>query len=86
MPIETGTNDVIVADNDYIIRNILRSLLESKGFTVLSAIDGLEAVDYATRTIARFVILDLRMPKLDGFAACSQIRQLPGSPMYRSQS
>ncbi len=78
MPIETGTNDVIVADNDYIIRNILRSLLEGKGFTVLSAIDGLEAVDYATRTIARFAILDLRMPKLDGFAACSQIRQLPG--------
>ena len=80
MSIETGTNDVIVADNDYIIRNILRSLLEGKGFTVLSAIDGLEAVDYATRTIARFVILDLRMPKLDGFAACSQIRQLPGYP------
>jgi CheY-like chemotaxis protein len=74
MPIETGTNDVIVADNDYIVRNILRSLLDGKGFTVLSAIDGLEALDYATR----FVILDLRMPKLDGFAACSQIRQLPG--------
>jgi CheY-like chemotaxis protein len=80
MPIETGTNDVIVADNDYIIRNILRSLLEDKGLTVLSAIDGQEAVDYAKRTIARFVILDLRMPKLDGFAACSQIRQLPGYP------
>jgi CheY-like chemotaxis protein len=80
MPIETGTNDVIVADNDYIVRNILRSLLEDRGFTVLSAIDGLEAVDYATRTIARVVILDLRMPKLDGFAACSQIRQLPGYP------
>ena len=59
MPIDAGTNDVIVADNDYIIRNILRSLLESKGFTVLSAIDGLEAVDYATRTIAWLVILDL---------------------------
>ena len=53
-------------------------LFRSKGFTVLSAIDGLEAVDYATRTIARLVILDLRMPKLDGFAACSQIRRLPG--------
>ena len=33
MPIETGTNDVIVADNDYTIRNILRSLLEGNGFT-----------------------------------------------------
>jgi CheY-like chemotaxis protein len=77
MSIDTGTRDVIIADNDYIIRNILRSLLEGKGFTVLSAINGLEALDYATHTTALFVILDLRMPKLDGFAACSQIRQLP---------
>ena len=45
MPIETGTNDVIVADNDYIVRNILRSLLEGEGLTVLSAIHGLEALD-----------------------------------------
>jgi CheY-like chemotaxis protein len=44
MPIETGTNDVIVADNDYIVRNILRSLLEGEGLTVLSAIHGLEAL------------------------------------------
>jgi CheY-like chemotaxis protein len=71
-------NDVIIADNDHIIRGILRSTLERCGFNVLPTTDGLEALDYATRTVARLVILDFRMDKLDGLAACSQIRRLPG--------
>ena len=70
--------DVIIADNDYIIRGILRSVLEGQSFSVLQAVDGIEAVDYAMRTNARLVILDYKMPKLDGFAACMQIRRLPG--------
>jgi CheY-like chemotaxis protein len=70
--------DVIIADNDYIIRGILRSVLEGQNFSVLQAVDGLEAIDYATRTNAHLVILDYKMPKLDGFAACAQIRRLPG--------
>ena len=70
--------DVIVADNDYIVRGILRSILEREGFTVLQAVDGLEAIDYAMRVHARLVILDYKMPRLDGFGACAQIRHLPG--------
>jgi CheY-like chemotaxis protein len=69
--------DVIIADNDYIIRGILRSVLEGQNFSVLQAVDGIEAIDYATRTTAHLVILDYKMPKLDGFAACAQIRRLP---------
>ena len=71
-------NDVIVADSDRILRGILRSLLDTSGFNVLLAVDGLEAIDYATRTLARLVILDFNMPNLDGLAACGQIRRLPG--------
>jgi CheY-like chemotaxis protein len=41
-------------------------------------VDGIEAIDYASRTNAQLVILDYKMPKLDGFAACAQIRRLPG--------
>jgi two-component system, chemotaxis family, chemotaxis protein CheY len=70
--------DVIIADNDRIIRSILRSLLDTSGFNVLQAVDGLEAIDYAMRTLARLVILDYKMPRLDGLAACGQIRRLPG--------
>ena len=71
------TRDVIIADNDYIIRSILRTVLEVQKFNVLQAIDGIEAVDYATRTTARLVILDYKMPRLDGFATCAEIRCLP---------
>jgi CheY-like chemotaxis protein len=78
MSTDVLANDVIIADNDCIIRGILRSILENRGFVVLQAVDGLEAVDYATRTRVRLVILDYRMPRLDGFAACAQIRRLPG--------
>lgn len=70
--------DVIIADNDYIVRSILRSVLERQNLSVLVAIDGVEAVDYAKRTNALLVILDYKMPRLDGFAACAAIRQLPG--------
>ena len=46
---EAIPNDVIVADNDYIVRGILRSILDRHGFSVLQAVDGLEAIDYAMR-------------------------------------
>lgn len=78
MPNDAEAQDVIVADNDYTIRAILRSFLEDEGFTVLQAVDGYGAIDYATRTRARAIILDYKMPRLDGINACAEIRRLPG--------
>src|SRR5579872_5748828 len=69
--------DVIIADNDYIIRGILRSVLEDRNFSVLPAVDGIEAIDLAVRTRACLVILDYMMPRLDGIATCAEIRCLP---------
>jgi two-component system, chemotaxis family, chemotaxis protein CheY len=74
---DASAKDVIVADNDYIIRGILRSVLEGEGFTVLQTIDGFEAIDYAMRTRACLVVLDYKMPRLDGISACAEIRRLP---------
>lgn len=78
MPNDLGTNDVIVADNDSIIRGILRSVLEAEGFTALSAVNGVEAIDLAMRTRARLIILDYKMPRLDGVTSCAEIRALDG--------
>ncbi len=75
---DTGAKDVIVADNDYIVRGILRSVLDGQGFTVIQAVNGLEAIEYATRTSARLIILDYKMPKMDGLSACAKIRRLSG--------
>jgi CheY-like chemotaxis protein len=71
-------NDVIVADNDHVMRDILRSVLEAEGLTVLPVADGEEAIEYATRTHANLLVLDYKMPRLDGISACAVIRSLPG--------
>ena len=68
---------LIIADNDGSMRGILRSVLEHPRRVVFLAADGLEAVQYAQHTVADLVLLDMRMPRLDGLEACAQIRQLP---------
>jgi CheY-like chemotaxis protein len=68
---------VIVADNDSMMRGLLRTVLEQPGRTLLLCADGLEAVELATQTLATLVLLDLRMPRMGGIEACLQIRELP---------
>ena len=68
---------VIVADDDAIVRGVLRSRLEAIDQIVLLASDGLEAVALAARMQARLILLDLKMPRLDGLVACRRIRQMP---------
>src|SRR6185312_15147376 len=45
---------------------------------VLSAVNGVEAIDLAMRTRARLIILDYKMPRLDGVTSCAEIRALDG--------
>lgn len=68
---------VIVADDDAVIRDVLRSTLEAVDQTVFLACDGQEAVDLASRMRAKLIILDLKMPRLNGLLACQQIREMP---------
>jgi DNA-binding response OmpR family regulator len=69
---------VIVADDDPLIRSVLKAKLEAIDQDVFLAHNGLEAVELASRVQASLVILDIKMPKLDGILACEKIRQLAG--------
>ena len=69
---------IIVADDDAMIRDVVRANLAAIGQDVFLAYNGQEAVTIASRMQASLVILDIKMPKLSGFDACAQIRQLPG--------
>src|SRR5580658_2442013 len=77
----TTDETIIVADNDSMMRGLLRTALEKPGRTLLLCADGMEAVELAEQSLACLVLLDLRMPKMDGIEACQQIRELP---RYRS--
>jgi CheY-like chemotaxis protein len=77
LPTETVDETIIVAENDSMMRGILRSVLERPGRSLLLCTDGLEAVELAEQNLATMVLLDLRMPRMDGIEACQQIRELP---------
>jgi DNA-binding NarL/FixJ family response regulator len=65
---------VVIADDQDLVRSGLRLLLESKGCEVVGeASNGREAVDVATRTRPEVVLMDVRMPVLDGIAATREL-------------
>jgi CheY-like chemotaxis protein len=68
---------VIIADDDPLIRSVLRSKLQGVGQSVIMAKDGLEAVEAASKVRATLIVLDFNMPRLNGLEACKRIRELP---------
>ena len=77
MPNETFDETVIVAENDSMMRGLIRMMLARPGRSLLLCSDGMEAVELAAHSLATLVLLDLRMPRMDGIEACQHIRALP---------
>ncbi|MDX8390029.1 MAG: response regulator [Mariprofundaceae bacterium] len=68
---------VLIADDDPMFCVILRQFFEGQGYTVITVVDGNEAVEAFVRDVPEVVMLDAEMPELDGFAACEAIRSHP---------
>jgi two-component system response regulator AtoC len=65
---------ILVADDDPSIRSLLNDLLTSEAFTVSEASTGLEVVEKAKEAPPDLVIMDIRMPELDGIEALSRLK------------
>jgi len=68
---------VLVADDKATGRELVRTVLEAKGYQVFEASDGLEALEIAHRVHPHLIILDLHMPGLDGFGVIKELRLHP---------
>jgi type IV pilus assembly protein PilB len=66
---------VLITDDDRITRMLVKLLLERDGYEVIEGVDGTEAVALAHRERPDLIIIDLMMPKMDGYEAIQRIRR-----------
>jgi DNA-binding response OmpR family regulator len=72
---------ILVAEDEEDIRNLLRMNLTDEGYTVLPAADGLEALEMLRKSEIHLAILDVMMPRLDGFNLLRKIREFSTVPV-----
>ena len=75
-------NTILVVDDEQRMRKLVRDFLTKQDFMVLEAADGEEAVDvFLENKDIALVILDVMMPKMDGWQTCREIRQYSKVPI-----
>jgi two-component system response regulator VanR len=74
-------NTVLVVDDEKDIREVIQIYLENEGIDVITASDGLDAMDRLKNNDVDLIILDIMMPKLDGIRTCLQIRKEKNLPI-----
>jgi two-component system, cell cycle response regulator DivK len=67
----------LIAEDNAVNRELLRELLESRGYDVVEACDGQEALKVIEQAQPDILLLDIGMPKMDGFAVVQKIRTNP---------
>jgi signal transduction histidine kinase len=76
----TTTAIILVVDDNEANRALARSTLEDEGYRVVCAAGGREGIAAFEREPPDCVLLDVRMPDIDGFEVCRRIRELPSGP------
>jgi len=66
---------ILIAEDEFAMRNVLSDLLISQGHRVILASNGEEALAKAASDKPDLILLDIMMPKLDGFSACARLRK-----------
>ena len=79
---DMDTLKILVVDDESRMRKLVRDFLEREGFLVLEADDGIQAMEifYENKDIA-MLILDVMMPKMDGWQVCREVRQTSKVPI-----
>ncbi len=72
---------ILIVDDDLNICELLRLYLEKDGFETIVANDGLQAVEYQSKYSPDLILLDIMLPKLDGWQVCREIRKTSETPI-----
>ena len=72
---------ILIVDDEANIRRVVREYAEFEGYEIDEAGDGMEAVSMAKATDYDVIIMDIMMPRLDGYSACKEIRKTKNTPI-----
>jgi signal transduction histidine kinase/DNA-binding response OmpR family regulator len=75
--VPSPTSRLLVVDDDPHVVDLVRQLLEDQPYEIGAAADGQEALEAVTRRRPDVILLDLLMPRMDGFAVIEQLQQDP---------
>jgi two-component system, NtrC family, response regulator AtoC len=73
----SGNGTILIADDESYLRESLRELFAAQGYTVLEAADGTEVMRLLRDSSADTILLDLKMPKLDGISTLKALKKDP---------
>lgn len=68
-----GKKKILIADDELNIRSLVSTMLD-KDYVVIEATNGEEAIDITKREKPDLILMDLMMPQMDGYTACSRIK------------
>ncbi|MDO4283507.1 MAG: response regulator transcription factor [Clostridia bacterium] len=71
---------ILVVDDEEKIRNVIREYAEFEGYEIAEASDGMEAVNICKKEDFDIIIMDIMMPKLDGYSAIKEIKKTKNIP------
>jgi len=72
---------LLIVDDEINIRKVIREYAEFNGYQVEESSDGMEAVTLCRKNDYDLIIMDVMMPRLDGFSACKEIRKTKQTPI-----
>lgn len=72
---------VLIVDDEPRYLRLLEANLRTEGYTVVTAADGMQAIDAFSAQPVDLILLDIMMPRLDGFATCQRIREFSNVPI-----
>jgi len=72
---------ILIVDDEQKIREVIREYAEFNGYEVKEAADGMEAVALTRQYDFDLIVMDIMMPKLDGFSTCKEIKKTMDIPI-----
>lgn len=72
---------ILIVDDEVLIRNVIKEYLLNEGYKVLEAKDGFDALRVISDNKIDLIVLDIMMPKMDGFTCLSEIRKTKNIPV-----